>query len=314
MSQRDSRMGWLRIRVRDAYLVVEGANVSRATHDLYAFPRSSSHPSRPISRVRAFGDIWMKTLEILGYLVAGLGLAASTASAADMPGRSVAPEPSYLSPEPVTRWTGFYVGAQAGAAMLRTNRSANDLTAGGWASGPAASWVGRGVVAGLHVGYNYLLDPAVVGFEADIEGASPRGNAQILDVNVAGFAQLTQTTNNMRSSLRARVGINYERFMPYVTGGLALGTFSTTLANFAGAQETASYTRLGWTFGGGLEYALTDALSVRAEYRYADFGKFGQTSGFAFPGSRYSTHLIDNSVRLAVSYHFSAPQTAIAVR
>jgi len=31
----------------------------------------------------------------------------------------------------------------------------------------------------------------------------------------------------------------------------------------------------GWLVGGGLEYAITDRISARAEYRYSDFGNNG---------------------------------------
>ena len=41
---------------------------------------------------------------------------------------------------------------------------------------------------------------------------------------------------------------------------------------FTGAGSTNTMTRVGWTAGAGLEYALTNNWSVRAEYDYLGFG------------------------------------------
>jgi outer membrane immunogenic protein len=36
--------------------------------------------------------------------------------------------------------------------------------------------------------------------------------------------------------------------------------------------DPISRTRVGWTVGGGIEYAVTNNWSLRVEYRYSDFG------------------------------------------
>ena len=41
--------------------------------------------------------------------------------------------------------------------------------------------------------------------------------------------------------------------------------------------KPVSTTRVGWTVGGGLQYAVTNNWSVRAEYRFTDFGRINQT-------------------------------------
>jgi outer membrane immunogenic protein len=47
----------------------------------------------------------------------------------------------------------------------------------------------------------------------------------------------------------------------------------------------------GWQVGGGLEYAITDSISARAEYRYSDFGS---------TGGQYDRH----QTLVGVSYNF----------
>ena len=44
----------------------------------------------------------------------------------------------------------------------------------------------------------------------------------------------------------------------------------TVIGTWVFRQDTT--TRIGWTAGAGLEYALTDNWSVRAEYDYLGFG------------------------------------------
>ena len=94
--------------------------------------------------------------------------------------------------------------------------------------------------------------------------------------NVTGTVE-----SGVQGSVRARAGYAFGRFLPYVTGGVAIGSFYTDaqvfgtdldgVTNFA-ASGTKSATRVGWTFGAGVEYAVNNHWSLRAEYRYTDFG------------------------------------------
>ena len=70
----------------------------------------------------------------------------------------------------------------------------------------------------------------------------------------------------------------------YGTGGVAITSFNTSyfdttgfFTGVPGTNATISNTRAGITFGGGVEYAVTDNWSVQAEYRYS---KFGHTSDY----------------------------------
>jgi outer membrane immunogenic protein len=66
----------------------------------------------------------------------------------------------------------------------------------------------------------------------------------------------------------------------YATGGLAVtdfrvsNSYTTTNnpANTAFGASSRSDTRVGWTAGGGAEWALTGNWRVKAEYLYVDFG------------------------------------------
>ena len=72
-------------------------------------------------------------------------------------------------------------------------------------------------------------------------------------------------------------GFAFDRFLIFGTGGWAAGNPSTAFALTGAAPFVTTGGRSnGWTVGGGLEYAITDTMLSRIEYRYTDL----QTSGF----------------------------------
>ena len=63
-----------------------------------------------------------------------------------------------------------------------------------------------------------------------------------------------------------------------------------------------SETLTGWTVGGGVEYAFTDNLIGRVEYRYTDFGD-AQSTIPLLPGNA-KVDLDSHTVRLGIAYKF----------
>lgn len=185
--------------------------------------------------------------------VAGAG----TGYAADLgtPIPSYTPPPVYTAPS-VFSWTGPYAGALLGYGF------------GGF-TGPALPTTG--ITAGAFLGYNFQApNNVVVGAEMDALWSGRR--------DAAG--------NGVRweSSFRPRLGYAFDRFLPYVTGGLAI----------AGVTDPAgASTQVGWTVGAGADVAFTDRLFGRAEYLYANYG--------ATPGAaNLSTH----EVRIGLGIKF----------
>lgn len=152
-------------------------------------------------------------------------------------------------------WTGFYVGAHAG---------------NGWGNSTVLIMPDdvdtKGLLAGGQVGYNYDLGSFVLGAEADFSFADIR------NVTTDQAATLTTRVENL-ATLRARLGVKADRFLPYVTAGLAIGSGSFTadlLPPFGPTNYVASRVHLGWTAGVGVEYAASDTISIRAEYLHTD--------------------------------------------
>jgi outer membrane immunogenic protein len=136
--------------------------------------------------------------------------------------------------------------------------------------------------------------------------------------------------HNSRSQLdwfgtaRARLGfLPTPRLLLYGTGGLAYGEVERNLEYsnvFSGIvasrswQGSDSSVSVGWTLGAGVEYALTSAISIRAEYLYLDLGKSSVTANYAGPYPQsatptqiYYTSAHDNKfniARAALAYRF----------
>ncbi|GAA5102424.1 outer membrane protein [Bartonella acomydis] len=102
---------------------------------------------------------------------------------------------------------------------------------------------------------------------------------------------------------RVRVGFSAGRVMPYIAGGVAYGQFQDTLSTVITGDEPfnrtsdATKTMIGYTLGGGVDFAMTDNVIVRAEYRYSDFGKRAFKDEIEL---KYKT----NDFRAGIAYRF----------
>ena len=178
-----------------------------------------------------------------------LGLMA-TANAADLPRRyNPVPQPVYA---PFYNWTGFYIGINGGGAWGNSK----------WDS--VGSFDVSGGMIGGTVGYNWQVSQFVFGLEGDVDWTNINGRT------TAACAFGCKTQNNWLATVRGRVGYTFDRFLPYITGGLAVGHVKATQPGFAGADDTNA----GWTVGGGLEFVIAGNWTAKAEYLYVNLGKF----------------------------------------
>lgn len=127
----------------------------------------------------------------------------------------------------------------------------------------------KGFVGGLHFGYNYQINQFVLGAEGDFDYTSIQGSrAFSYDTSNGAIAGTLKLKSDWQGSARLRLGYAIDNFLLYATGGIA----------FADAQlQTnglgSSRTHVGWTAGGGVEYAFTQNWIGRVEARYTDFDR-----------------------------------------
>jgi len=222
---------------------------------------------------------------------AAVALIAAPAFAADLPPARPAPAPAYIPPVvPIYNWSGIYIGVNVGAAFVSQGAPNNTVATGPLAGTPsgAVSTSSTGIAAGGQVGINFQNGPWVFGVEGDADYLSNKSTT-FGRFAATGATNSHVFTLDVLSTVRGRVGYAFDRALIYGTGGFAMGDYSTTRTQLTGTApfgtatpgtaESFSALRFGWTAGGGLEYALGDNWTVRAEYLFVDL----QSLTYTFP-------------------------------
>lgn len=215
-------------------------------------------------------------------------------------------------------WAGPYIGLQAGYAWGRndvdptqvestvTDGDVNIERAVGVFPEKSGSIGMDGFVGGLHAGYNWQADSLVLGIEGDIEYADLDGDTDIVGVNAFKIGEASQEIDWL-GSLRLRAGFAFDRALIYATGGLAVGGVEVegSLPNALNSEDASNDdTEWGWTIGGGIEYALTDDLSARIEYRYTDLGNTDVDFSDNGVIEKLKFENTFHAVRAGLSWHF----------
>ena len=224
----------------------------------------------------------IKSLSTLS-LALGLALVSPAVLAADLGGYDPSGPVSFTSA--AYDWTGFYAGVNAGYSWGDAALSIGGAPIPGVDLNPA------GLNAGVQAGFNMDMGGVLVGAEGDIQ-VSGVGDSY----NAGGREDNSRI--DYFGTLRGRVGMPLENVLPYLTGGLAFASNTETAAT-GGPTLTDTNFHTGWTIGGGIEVAVTDAVSVKAEYLYMDLG--AQTYDLGTP---VENHLTAHTVRAGINYAF----------
>jgi outer membrane immunogenic protein len=220
--------------------------------------------------------------------LAALLLTSTSAFAADLAPQSVEPA-APVAVAPVFSWTGFYAGVHVGADFGQSK-----LSVAGFGD---TKFNSTGFLGGGHVGYNEQFDGGfVVGIETDIDYSSLSKTKNLV---VGGDPVTAKFKNEWQGSTRARFGYAIDNLLPYVTGGVAYGNQKYSVVA-PGLSASISDTRVGWTAGAGVEYAIDQNWLVRGEVRYTDFGK-DTTNVLGVP---VKTRFDSTSATLGASYKF----------
>jgi outer membrane immunogenic protein len=207
---------------------------------------------------------------------------ASVAAAADLPVRSYDRAPIAYS-GPYT-WSGVYIGLNAGG------------TVGRYSDNFGESVNATGFLGGEQIGAQMQMGQLVVGGELDFQGTS-----QSHDYTFSAFGVPITLSEKMPwfGTLRGRVGYAFDRVMVYGTGGAAWvdGKVQATVGGFTLSTEA---NKIGWTAGGGVEWAFYDHWSTKIEYLYlASSGiKFNTALG------SFNGNIKNNIARVGLNYRF----------
>jgi outer membrane immunogenic protein len=230
-------------------------------------------------------------------------------------------------------WSGFYAGFNAGAAIGTAKMS---LDPSGTFLGPTAEDIAdgnfwrrttdldsTGPIAGLQAGYQVRQGRFLFGLEAELGYLGLRDSASVTATVPSGngtYRLDQEIKTDVFASLRPRLGYVPEalsgNLMLFATAGLAVthARIDQTLTqlnieyNSDGLRENRML--IGWTAGGGFEYALSNTWRIKTEYLYADFGSVTRDNVTGNPAiqAAYTTNnradLTTHIVRLGANFRF----------
>lgn len=204
-------------------------------------------------------------------VLATAAVAATPSLGADLYGAPPA-QPSYGTtlPAPGINWTGGYAGGQAGYAWGDDHNDGGNF--------------------GVYGGYNTHVGANVVG---GVEGDFNLSGQEARKTPAAGLTYHGRSDWN--ASLRARVGIAVDRFLPYATAGLALADDTVK-----GMGQKDSQTKVGYALGAGVEAQVVDKVTVKGELMREGFGSTNHMLGTRKVNNTVSTTVL----RAGVAYHF----------
>ncbi len=202
---------------------------------------------------------------------------AAPARAADLPLKTETPFAARFS------WTGCYLGGHLGGGFAHKDitdpvQLVQDsfLGAGSTDGITTVSPAPRGVVIGGQIGCDYQFAPSwVVGIEGAASGSTMKNSRTVgLPLGNPDTA-LVKASTDFLPSVTVRLGYAIDNVLLYAKGGVALagdkydvtGSFAGTPFAFEGLDN-----RIGWTAGGGVEWAFSHHWSVNIEYDYYQFG------------------------------------------
>ncbi|CDZ49852.1 outer membrane protein [Neorhizobium galegae] len=216
----------------------------------------------------------MRFLFLSSVAMLALSTVAHAADAVDqVPSAPVAEEVQVFT------WSGPYLGVHGGY---------------GWTDGSFdISGVGtlgadlNGGLFGVFAGYNHQFsNNLVIGIEGDIE----------YNWNEEEVLAGAEARTELQGSVRGRIGYAFDRALVYATGGWAATQGVAEVPGFSDETETFN----GYTVGAGVDYAFTNNIFGRVEYRYTDFG----SKTFDFGAGTIDADLDQHAIRVGLGVKF----------
>jgi outer membrane immunogenic protein len=226
----------------------------------------------------------MKKFLLSLALTTAMVVPAASALAADL---DVPPPPPVEELRPASYdWSGFYVGGWVGATCIDGELTDN--------AGPTLwEMSGCGWKGGLLGGYNHQFEQWVVGLEGDW------GMTGDIATNEEAGGDFAFSMDHI-ATIRARWGYAFDDTLLFLTGGAAWARGDLD-GIIAATPDHIKGTHWGWTFGGGMEHAITDQVRIKLDYLYTAFGGDNYVDGCC----NVTVHdFDDHEVRLGVIWAF----------
>lgn len=230
------------------------------------------------------------------------------------------PSPDVAAVPRLVNWTGFSIGGSLGG--LRDESEQNlDFGAGG---GNRVRVEAAGILAGGQVGYDYQFGSIVVGVAGDFAYTNATGAKACPGETIRVFFTC-ETKTDFLAMGTGRLGYASERALYYVKGGAAFApNMRERVKSNTGSEllltgstfptiTSSDYDAVGWTIGAGVEFALTQNWSAKAEYMHYELER--QRLPLPEDGTASFAQHSGDLVRVGVNYRFAfeaPPAAAVA--
>jgi outer membrane immunogenic protein len=176
-------------------------------------------------------------------------------------------------PPPFT-WTSCYAGVQAGGAWGQTYLNDSAMILSPFTGFTSANTNMTGYLLGGQIGCDYQLTPNwVVGIEGAASGGNIGGSNGVATPGLPGDSATFTENTDLLAGVTGRLGYAWNNWLLYGKGGVAFAANRYSAFDAAVTYDFAgSETRVGWTAGAGLEWALWRDWSIKLEYDYYGFG------------------------------------------
>jgi outer membrane immunogenic protein len=210
-------------------------------------------------------------------------------------------------------WTGCYVGGFVGWGAANTWKS-TDLN--GFNTSGVNPWdfsLGNEATGGGTLGCNWQASPwLVLGIEGEggylnVEGsASPPLLPSVAGVGNGGFSTVGDTAKigSGYGLIAGRAGVAFDRLLVYGKVGVAFYDTTATIKDAAvpGFVATGSKSQTPLAAGGGVEYAMWDHWTGKAEYVFFDHGSSFNACGGGFCWKQEPSTV--HTFKLGLNYKF----------
>lgn len=151
----------------------------------------------------------------------------------------------------------------------------------------------------------------MIGLEGDGGAIWGSGHTVVNNSMLSAYGA-TSVNSTYSADVRGRLGYAMDRALLYVAGGVAFGNVETNylFPVVAAPGYSTTFSRTGWTIGGGLEYAIWDNWIGRVEYRYTDLGSNNIRTPFLIDHVTASS----SEVLFAWIYKFGGPAAPVVAK
>jgi outer membrane immunogenic protein len=175
-----------------------------------------------------------------------------------------------------------------------------------------------GFIGGLWAGYNIQINRVVVGIEGEVAYLNFDEEEQdplIEDISVGREDDsIASFETDFYGALTGRVGFAFDRALIYAKGGVAFAnveasfrddSFDDPVGATLDTDDSDDETLVGYTLGGGAEFAVTQNVTVRGEYTFTDLGEEVTTTGTDLLGREFRFDQEIDDIHMVKAWRFA---------